>query len=904
MTWFRSLWERLWALFRRKHLDKEMEEEVRFHLEMEEKKNLERGMTPSEAHRQAMIAFGGVDRFQEKTREERGMRPLEDLARDLRFALRSLRKSPGVVLVTVLSLGLGIAASATVFSVANAFLLGDPGPIRDPETIITVYASEEGGRLYGETSFPDYLDIRDGTEAIQDLAAHRVGVVSVGDPENRDRIIVELVTGNFFQVLGVSPHLGRGFLPEESVIGRAEHLFVLSYRAWQERFGGDRGVLGTTIELDGRPFTIIGVAPEGLMGRYVQMDLDGWLPLGVPEGLYRATPASLADRRSQQFFMVGRLEAGRTLEEAQAELVVLADRLHAEYGASWEDSRGEPKALTAVSEARSRMPPDGRVALLGLFAFFLVGALSILALACSNVASLLLARAQVRAQEMAIRTSLGAGRGRLMRMLLSESLLLAALGGGLGLYLTHLATGYVRSFPLPFDVPLRFDFSLDLRVVLFTLAVSLGASVLAGVGPALQGSKANLSPALKWDGGRSLGRRRKFTLRSLLVVGQVAAATVLVFGAGLAVRSVQASTSYDVGLNGEGVAVMWKEPPPERLPPRQLRDHFSEMAARIRSHPEVETVALARTAEAHLFMEDFATAVLDLGEEEPPEVRFNAVTPGYLEMMEIPLIRGRGFQDTDVVGANPVAVVNETFLERYLPGTSGVGELITVSAWMDAGRRQDRERTTLEVVGVVAAPLRPDGNRARPFFWVSYLQDVPVRAIIHAKGRGAAEALVPILRREAPPRSNEFTLIDPGPYQSLIDYRFLGHRLTSTVLRYTGLFALALAFIGVFGIVSYNVSQRFREMAIRQAMGAQVGQVFRAVLGHGLKTTGVGMLVGLLLAVPVAFLARSALLGVAPMDPWALAGGTGILMAAAILAGLIPALRLRASQPMEVLRDE
>ncbi|MCJ7627349.1 MAG: ABC transporter permease, partial [Longimicrobiales bacterium] len=549
----------------------------------------------------------------------------------------------------------------------------------------------------------------------------------------------------------------------------------LSHRAWQERFGGDRGVLGTTVQLDGQPFTVIGVAPEGLMGRFVQMDVDGWIPLGIPGGTYRATPASLADRNDRQFHMVGRLKPGRTLEEAQAELSVLADRLHAEYGEVWEDSRGGEKILTAVSEAGSRLPPDGRIALMGTAGLFLFGALLILALACSNVASLLLARAHRRAHEMAIRTSLGAGRGRLLRMLLSESLLLAFLGGGLGLYLTYFSIGYLQAIPLPVDVPLRFDFSPDGRVVLFTLALSLGASVLAGIGPALQGSKADLTPALK-------KRRGRVTLRSFLVVGQVAAATTLVVAAGLAMRSVQASATYDVGLNGDDVAVMWKEPPKEELGPEQLRDHFLALAARIEARPEVESVALGRTAEAHVFMEDFATALLELGNGEPASVGFNAVTPGYLEMLEIPLIRGRPFQATDVVGAPPVAVVNETFLERYLSGEGGVGERFAVTAWMDVGTRQARPGTTLEVVGVVASPLRPGGTRAGPFFWVSYLQDVPVRAIIHAKGRAGAEALVPILRQEAPLRPDEFTLIDPGPYRDLIDYQFLGHRIISTVL--------------------------------------------------------------------------------------------------------------------------
>jgi predicted permease len=453
-------------------------------------------------------------------------------------------------------------------------------------------------------------------------------------------------------------------------------------------------------------------------------------------------------------------------------------------------------------------------------------------------------------------------------------------------------------------VPLRFDFSVDGRVLLFTLVLSLGASLVAGIVPALRGSKPNLTPALKSDPGVSRGRGRRVTLRTLLVVGQVTAATMLVISAGLALRSVQASATYDLGFDAQDVAVMWKEPPREELNPEGRRAYFLDLAARLEAQPEVESVALARIAEAHVFMEDFATALVDRGEEDPVRVRFNAVTPGYLNMMGIPLARGRGIDPTDTEGTPVVAVVNETFVERLLPDGGGVGDLFRVTAWFDADSRQDREETSVEIVGVVASPVRPGGDRAGPFFWTSYFQDSPVRAIIHAVGRGPAAGLVSVLRREVPVDVAEFTLIDPSPYQELIDYRFVGHRLTGQILTLAGLFALALAFIGVFGIVSFSVSQRFREMAIRQAMGARRTEVVRAIVSSGLRTTGVGVVLGLGLVVPLAFLARSALLGIGPLDPAAVGGGASVLLLAALLAGLIPSRRLARAEPMDVLRDE
>lgn len=885
-------------------MEAEMDEELRFHLDQETEKHIRTGLDPREARRRAMAAFGGVERFKERTRDEQGVRPLEDLVRDLRFAFRTLRKSPGVVVVTVLSLGLGIGASATVFSLAKGLVFGDPGPLGSPERVVAIYPSEDDGGLYGETSFPDYADLKARTETLEELAAHRMGVLAVGDPSVRDRIIVELVSGEYFRVLGVTPVLGRDFLPEESIPGRSGRLIVLSHRAWQERFGGDRGILGEVMELDGEPYTIIGVAPKGLLGRYMNFDVDGWTLLGVPGGVYRVSSRALEDRSSRQFFMLGRLAEGRTLEEAQAEMNLLAGRFHSEHPEDWADPRGEPLVLTVVPEAESRVPPNVRIALMGTGALFLGGALLILLLACSNVASLLLARAHGRSWEMAVRASLGAGRGRLFRMLLAESVLLSLGGGVLGVLLARAATGYFRAIPLPMDVPLRIDCSLDATALLFTLVLALGASLLAGIGPALRGSRTNVSPALKKEVGLGPRGGRRIAVRSLLVVGQVAAATFFVVGAGLAFRSVLASADYDVGLNPRDVAITWEEPPEEGLPPAELRSRFLELAGRIEAHPEVESVALARIAEAHVLMEDFATAMVEREEGDPLRIRFNAVTPGYFDMLGIPVVRGRPVQGSDVEGAPRVAVVNQAFLDRFFPGGNGVGERFRVNGWFDADLRQDQAAAIMEIVGVVPSPERPGGGRAGPFFWVSYLQDSPVRAIVLAKGRVGAEALVPILRQESPPAPGDFTPIEPGAYAGYIEYRFLGHKITLAVLSFAGAFALILAFIGVFGVVSFAVTRRFREMAIRQAMGARKGQILWAVLRQSLRGPGVGVLLGLGLAVPLAFVARSVLLGVAPLDPLAVGGGTLLLLGAAFVAGLVPARRLLRSQPMDVLREE
>lgn len=904
MSLLRSMGVRVRALFLKRRVEAELDEELRFHLEQEVDKHLRAGLSPAEAHRRARIAFGGVERFKEQAREETGVRPLEDLTRDVRFAVRTLLKSPAMVLVTIGSLALGIGVSATVFAVGISFLFGDPGPLLEPESLAAVYTSEERGRLYGETSFLDYQDIRDETRVFQELAAHRIGVVTTGDPDQAERLVVELVTGNFFDVLGVAPPLGRGFLAEETRPGSAERVMVLSHHAWTERFDADPNVLGRTLVLDGEPFTVIGVGPEGLVGRYIRLDVDGWLPLGIPGGTYRATPGRMASRSERQFLLIGRLMPGRNLEEAQAEMDILASRLHQEHGVVWEGEGRRPRSITVSGDVESGIPPDGRIAFLGVGAFLLAGALLVLLLACTNVASLLLARAHRRSREMAIRSSLGARRGRLVRMLLSESLLLALVGGGIGLYLANLATGFVKAIPIPIDVPLKFDLTVDHRALMFTLVVSLLASVLAGIAPALQGSKPDLTPDLKSHLGRVGKGGRKVNLRSILVVTQVAAATVLLIGAGLAVRSLQAVDSYDPGLDPSGVAITWKEPPSEDLGPEEVRAYFLDLAARLEAHPDVESVALARIAEAHPLLEDFATARVEPEDGTSSRVRFNSVTPGYMEMLGMPLVRGRAFQAADGSGAPRVAVVNQAFVDRFLQGTGGVGERFQVSGWYDSESREARPGEYMDVIGVLADAVPGPGETVQPMFWTSFLQDPPVRAIFHARGRGEAEALVPILRREVPRPPEEITLIDPGAYQDMINYRFLGNRIASQVFSFGGAFALLLAFIGVFGIVSFAVTQRFREMAIRRAMGARGGQVFREVVLGGLRTTGVGIVLGLAVVVPMASLARSALLGVGPLDPLAVGGGVIVLVLASLLAGAIPARRLLGTAPMEVLRDE
>ncbi len=883
----------------RSRMERELDEELRFHLEKETQKLESEGLSPEEAGREARVRFGGLERTKEAVRDEVRPRPLEDLWQDIRFAARTLASTPIVVVVTVLSLGVGIGAVTSVFSIGNAFLFPSPGPVSDADELVTVYTSTADGRPYGETSFQDYLSVSRASETLEGTAAFRVGILEAGVVGSRDRVLAELVTGNYFRVLGVRPALGRFFAPDETVVGQAERVIVLSQRGWKRRFGNAPDVVGRELRLDGQPFTVIGVAPEGLVGRYLRLDVDGWIPLGIPGGTYHATPEELANRSDRDYQVFGRLAAGSTVDQAQAELSLMSGRLLEAYPDAWREGPARARSFTVVAGSDGRLPPDGQAALAGGAGLLLAGALLLLLLVCANVGGMLMARAGRRSRELAVRASLGASRGRLIRLLLTESVALAAVGGALGVWIAYQFGRFMGTITLPFDVVVRFDIQLDHRVLLFAAVVSMGAAVAAGLAPALRSSRPDLMAAMKLDAGALGAGWRRSRLQGALVGIQVAVATAIIIGAGLAFRSLAAGLDADAGLDLTGVAIAWASPPDSVEGPSAVR-YFQDMADRLAADPEVDQVALARTAEVHPFMAGVSTLQLD--RPDGPMVPYNAVSPGYLEMMGLPVEQGRGIRASDGPGAPRVAVVNRAFLRRYLPD-GGPGDVIRVVRWLDFGDALDRPAASLEIVGVV--PDRPRmGEPPTPLVWTSFLQSDPDRAILHARGAGGGAAIVPLLREAIDQDREQVTLVPPTLYTDAVDVRFAIHRFGARAGAMAGLFALGLALIGLYGAVSFAVTQRFREMAIRQALGAGRRQVVRSLMGRALVTTGIGMAAGLATALALAQLARSEMFGISPLDPVTLAGAVATVGLATLLASLAPARRLLRATPMDVLRDE
>lgn len=829
---------------------------------------------------------------------------LGDLGGDVRYALGRLVTTPVQTLVTVVSLGVGIGLTTSVFAVANAFLFQAPGGLTNTDGLVALFTSDERGGPYNASSYPDVQEMANLTGVFQDVAAIRAGAVRWEGGGASRRVLVEIVDGGFFDVLGVTLPLGRSFAPEETVLGQAAPVAIVSYEVWQELFDGDRSILGRVVRLDGREFTVIGVAPEGLLGRFMRLRIDVWVPVGLPGGIYHSTPRELRDRAAREYLAWGRLAPGVPPRQAQARLDALAARLRQEHPEAWLDDRGSPRRLTLLTEEEARVPPDARAAMGATAGFLLAGAALVLLIACLNVAGLFLARALARRREIAVRLSLGAGRGRIVRLLLAEALAPALAGGVVGLGITFVAARALGSIPVPLDVPLGFDVGIDGRVLGFALATSVATCLAFGLLPALRASRPDLVGALRGD--ESGGRGGRLGVRQTLVTLQVAGSLALLLGAALCLRSTGALASADPGLDPEDVAVASWQPEEGQDDEESARSAVLELSDRLLASPEIEEVAAAAVAELSPWARE-ATAELRVDGRDPTAsgrtvVAGNVVSPGYFAMLDLKPVRGRTFGAADDATSAPVAVVNETFARTFWPGGEALGRRFTILRRRFVGRPYDYLPRAVEVIGVLP-DVRVLPGRDEPFFWTSLLQDHSPGAVFHVRSPNGPAAAVPELRRIVQERGGVY-LVPAQSYARLVELNTLGPRLALEAFTWSGGFALLLALMGIYGVVSFSVGQRTREMAVRQAIGAGAVRVVRAVVLDAMKLAALGAVVGLAVALPLAALARSSLYGISPLDPAALAGAVAVLLAAALAATVVPARRAAHVDPMRILREE
>jgi predicted permease len=836
---------------------------------------------------------------------------VQNLFDDLRIAARGLRKAPGVMVVTVVSLGIGIGAVTAVFSVANSFLFRGAVGISDPKTLVVIYTTEDDGEAYGSSSFPDYLDVLDQIDAIEDAAAVSIRAVALGQGDVVRPLLAEEVTANYFSVTGIRPVIGRAFTADEGVVGGGARVALISHGVWQRDFGGRPDVLGATLRLNGHMHTIVGVVPDGVLSRRVPLEPDIWVPLASLADEAATKAETLEWRHRRDYLILARLAAGSSPDLLSSQLDVLSARLQNEYREAWRDDLGNARAFSLLGEEDSRLRPGARMLLGGIAAFFLGSAGLILLIACANVTTLFLARAAKRSREMALRLSLGASRRRLIVMFLTEGLV-PGLGAGLvGLavasWINHALT--VAAASIPFGLPIRVSFGFDGRVMAVAVLLSMVASLVFGLTPALEGSRPDLLRSLKGDGSTGPGNVR---MRNQLVGLQCAASLVLLVGATLFVRSLRNAANVDLGIESDRIAIATKKLDAEGWGPEEGVRYIRDLQERLGGRSDVEAVHVARTVEMTLMTLNPTLPVeveaVGYTPVDPEAERFwrNSVTPGYLDMLGVEILRGRGLEDTDVAGAALVAVVNETFAQRLWPGQDAIGRTFQAFGQAPSGSEEElTEKRAFQVVGIAKDGKYFDfDDSPLPYYWTSIFQDYAARIVVAAKGTASAEAMIPVLRESIGLASGEVQLTPPTTLDRQLSYQFIHLRIASRVLRWGGAFGLFLAVIGIYGIVSFAVTQRTKEMAIRMAIGAEGHQLLGSVVREGMRPALIGLALGMVFAFLLARLMTSVLVGVSPMDPLAFAGGTSVLLLAALAASIVPARRALGIDPMQTLQEE
>lgn len=814
---------------------------------------------------------------------------------DLRWALRGLVRRPGFTVVAVLSLALGIGANATVFSVANAVLLR-PLPVRDPARLVALHTITPDIPVHLQISWQNFRDLRERARTLTGLIATGPATVSLAGDGPPEQVFGQMVTGDYFDVLGVQPALGRGFLPEEDRTPDSHPVVVLSDGLWRRRFGGDRRILGRPIQMNGQAFTVVGVAPAGFRGLQPLDSPELWVPMMMHSRVMPGRLRPYFDVRGAPLLgVVGRLAPGKSFEQARAELEALSAALAEEYPQVNERRTVVP--LPLLDTAGGPDEHSGYVRAAGLL-LALVGA--VLLIACANLANLFLAHAARRRPEMAVRLSLGAGRGRLVRQLLTESLLLVLLGGLAGLLLAAWARRLVPLLGSPY-LPDTLAIPIDGRVLAFTLGLSLLTGLLFGLAPALQAGRADLIAGLGSRTREALpGRLGRFGFQSLLVTLQIALSLVALAGAAAFLRSLASARSMDPGFDHERLLVLSLDLDGAGYDEVRGQDVLRRMTERLKAIPGVRSAAVGENL---LLVEPGLRRVVapdggapTAGSGPPTIVQTNAVSPNYFETMGIRLVRGRGFTGADREGAPAVVMVNHTMAERLWVGENPVGRRF---------RFLGPDEPEREVVGVVEDSRYNDlGEEPQLYVFLPLAQAYSSAVSLHVRTEGDPESLLATVRREVQALVPQVPLVDPRPMSRVLDLELWAPRTGAALFSLLGGVALLLSLVGVYGVTAYGVAQRWREIGIRVALGARHGEVQRLFLRRGLVAVVAGLALGLAGSAALSRWVSGMLYGVAATDPVLLGSAALLLAGAALLATWIPSRRVARVPPAVVLRQD
>ena len=869
------------------------------------------GMSAEDAERAARVEIGSVSAATEPARSWGWDASLEAFLRDARYAARYLRKSPGFTLAAALSLALGIGANTAIFSMVNATLIR-PLPVERSHELFAV-ASPSGSGVY---SYPAFDDIRRAQTVFSGLTAFGGIGVSLTEGETTDLISGDIVTGNYFEVLGVRPHRGRLLTPADDVTPGAHPVAVISHALWRRRFAERPDIVGLAVRLNGQPFTIVGVAPPDFTGirpgivrdLYVPMMMQAWMR--PPRAGYSGemNPDLLRTRNNAWLFAIGRVKPGITGDQVTASMNAIVRAM-----SDWTPPSQRPDARqpSVTVRALDDGPPGQRDQLVSVARLLGAVVLAVLVIACANVANLLLARATSRRKEIAVRLSIGATRARLVRQLLTESVLLSMLGGALGLALAWAAIRAVRaSPPPPGALPVTLDFVVDARVLAFTIVVSLVTGVVFGLVPALRASRPDLVPALKDQSAQPVVRFRRFTARNALVVSQVALSLVLLVAAGLFIRSLERARSISAGFDVERLLTVPLNIQLLRYTRDQGKAFYRDVVQRVAALPGVASASLVRwvplsggSSVGSLHIEgqggpdnQFRSEGGGEDTSDPTTVTNDLVGLDYFRTFGIQIRRGRDFDGADTEGAPPVAIVNESFVKRHFPDGEPIGRRISLSGL---------EGPWIQVVGIAAdSKYRTLDESPTRVVYLPIAQNHVNGMTLVVRAKGDPALLATTVGREVHALDRSLPLAGARTLEEWIGISIYAARAGAALLTGFGGLALLLAAVGLYGVLSYAVSRRTREFGLRMALGARTGNVLRNVLAEGMGLVAFGVAAGVIVALSVTHLLARFLYGVSTKDGTTFTSTAAVLFVVALVACLLPAWRATRVDPISALKQE
>ena len=821
---------------------------------------------------------------------------MRTLLEDLRYAARMLIKNPGFTAVAVLTLALGVGANTAIFSMVDWILLR-PLPVKDPQQL-TELAFQQGhaGFLQNTFSIAEYRDIRDQMSApFSDVVGYQIGMDGFSENGRPDRVVTAFVSGNFFAGLGLKPALGRLLLPGEGETAGADPIVVLSYAYWQRRYGGDPSVIGRRVTVDGHPVTIVGVGPNGFHGVHALIGAEAFLPISM--AFLEGYPSDfMASRQVRNMIVLGRLRPHTSLAQARAAAAIVGQRLSQEHPSEEKDW-----SLQVFPELQSRPNPSPNNTVAIAAAFFLGLAGLVLLLACANVANILLVRATVREREMAIRAAMGAGRKRLIRQLLTESVLLAVIGGLAGILVGRWGSAAIASIPIQTDLPLNFDFSLDWRVFAYAFGAALMTGIIVGIVPALRASRGNLSTILHGGGRGVVGGKHR--LRNALVVAQVGGSLMLLIIAGLFLRSLGEVQKTDLGFEPTHLLNVAMDPNEIGYKDAQGREFYRTLLDRVRALPGVESATIASAAPMSYYgnvdginIEGYEPPA---GQPPIPVMGFNQISTDYLKTMGIPLVRGRTITESDTDTAPRVALINEAMAKRFWPGQDPIGRKFTMNSDV---------KHTIVIVGIVKdARYQGMTGPINPYFYIPMEQYYSLNSLatLQVRTAGAPAQAIPVIEHTLQTLAPDLPYFDVKTMLEALDTLngLLFFQLAAGLAAVFGALGLVLAVVGVYGVISYATNQKTHEIGVRMALGAQRMDVLKLVFGQGLLIVAIGIAAGIAAALAVSKFV-GAFLTVSPKDPVVYVAVSALLALVALLACYVPARRAMRVDPMVALRYE